>query len=31
MLASRHWTGCRSFVLTLADGTAHHADFRFVR
>jgi len=28
---STRWTGCRSFVLTLADGTAHHADFRFVR
>jgi hypothetical protein len=23
------WSGCRRFVLTLADGTVHVADFKF--
>jgi uncharacterized protein len=26
---SKGWTGCRRFIVTLADGTRHHADFQF--
>ncbi len=28
---SQSWTGCRELTLTLADGTVHHAYFKFVR
>jgi uncharacterized protein len=26
---SKEWIGCRRLIVTLADGTRHHADFRF--
>jgi len=26
---SKGWTGCRRLIVTLADGTRHHADFQF--
>jgi uncharacterized protein len=26
---SKGWTGCRRLIVTLADGTQHHADFQF--
>jgi len=28
---AKNWTGCRRLSVTLADGTVHEADFRFVR
>ena len=26
---SKVWTGCRRLIVTLADGTRHHADLQF--